>query len=174
VSDEPDQGGDPACWAHVVDSAGRQASAAHLARLVRETGDAILVCDRDGIITFWNDAASDLFGRTEGQAVGSSLDVIIPSKHRRRHWDGWHAAIARGSTKYSAELLRVPAEHADGRRLSIAFTVTLLRNPHGEVESVAAIIRDETEARQERLALEARVRELDGGESDATPSSLRT
>ena len=173
MSDEPDQGGDPACWAHVVDGAGRRASAAQLARLVRETGDAILVCDGDGIITFWNDAASDLFGRTEAQAVGASLDIIIPAKHRKRHWDGWHAAIARGSTKYAAELLRVPAEHADGRRLSIAFTVTLLRDPHGGVESIAAIIRDETGSRQERLALEARVRELTGGVPDAAPSPLR-
>lgn len=161
MSVEPDQGGgDPACWAHAVDAGERRSSPAQLARLVRETGDAIVICDREGIITFWNAAAATLFGRSEAQAIDASLDIIIQPQHRKRHWDGWHAAIERGTTRYADDLLRVPAQHADGRRLSIAFTVTLLRDAREEIEAVAAIIRDETEARRERVALEGRLREL--------------
>ena len=152
------EGGDPACWAHLFEDEAR-APDRHLTALVRDTGDAIIICDRHGRITCWNRGAERLFGRSESDALGASLDLIIPEKHRPRHWDAWHAALARGTTKYADELLHVPAEHADGRRLSIAFTVTLLRDENGAVDAVAAIIRDETEARRERRELEGRLRE---------------
>jgi PAS domain S-box-containing protein len=138
------------------------ASDAQLASLVRTTGDAVIVTDADGRITLWNRGAEALFGRPAREALGASLDVIIPEKHRQRHWDAWRAALARGTTAYADQLLRVPAVHADGSRLSIAFTVTLLRDARGDVDAVAAVIRDETEARRERLALEAQVRALTG------------
>lgn len=157
---EPGEGGDPACWAHRFEQSGEVATGEQLAALVRSTGDAVVVCDRLGRITFWNDAAAALFGRAEDEAVGAGLDLIIPAKHRRRHWDGWRAAVERGTTAYADRLLRVPAERADGTRLSIAFTVTFILDAAGKVEAVAAIVRDETEVRRERLALEAAVREL--------------
>lgn len=161
---ERDEGRDPAGWARLVEPPGETASDEQLARLVRATGDAVIVCDRLGRITFWNDAAASLFGRPASEALGAGLDLIIPAKHRQRHWDGWRTAVERGTTVYADQLLRVPAEHANGSRLSIAFTVTLVRDAAGAVEAVAAIVRDESEARRERLALEARLRELTAGE----------
>jgi PAS domain S-box-containing protein len=154
-----DEGGDPACWAHLFDDEDGAPDRQVIA-LVRETGDAVVICDPTGRITLWNRGAEVLFGRTEGEALGSTLDLIIPEKHRTRHWDAWHAALERGTTTYADELLHVPARHADGSRLSIAFTVTLLRDAAGSVDAVAAIIRDETAARRDRLDLEARLREL--------------
>ena len=152
-----DQGGDPACWAHLCHE--ERAPDRHLTALVCESGDAVVICDSHGRITLWNRGAQVLFGHGEPDALGASLDLIIPHKHRQRHWDAWRAALARGTTQYADQLLHVPALHADGRRLSIAFTVTLLHDDTGNVEGVAAIIRDETEARRERLALEERLRE---------------
>jgi PAS domain S-box-containing protein len=165
VTDDADQGGDPACWAHLFEHED-EATDAQLATLVRTTGDAIVVTDADGRITLWNRGAEVLFGRSAHDALGASLDLIIPEKHRQRHWDAWRIALRRGTTAYADQLLRVPALHADGRRLSIAFTVTLLRNGRGDVDAVAAVIRDETEARRERLALEAQVRASSGGHQD--------
>lgn len=159
-----DEGGDPACWAHLAEAPVETATDEQLAELVRATGDAVIVCDPLGRITFWNDAAASLFGRPADEALGAGLDLIIPAKHRQRHWDGWRAAVERGTTVYADQLLRVPAEHANGTRLAIAFTVTLIRDAAGAVEAVAAIVRDETDARRERLALEAKVRELTAGE----------
>ena len=157
---DDDRGGDPACWAHRFDDGVETVTPEQLAAVARAAGDAIVVCDRFGRITFWNDAAARLFGHPASDALGGSLDLIIPAKHRQRHWDGWRAAVERGTSGYADQLLRVPAEHADGTRISIAFTVTLVLDAAGAVEAVAAIIRDETAERRERLALEARVREL--------------
>jgi PAS domain S-box-containing protein len=153
------EGGDPACWAHLVpDDAPATATDAQLVRFVRTAADAILVCDRTGTIVFWNLAAEAMFGWSPAEAVGQSLDLIIPERFRERHWKGWHGAIARGTTAYAERLLQVPATTRAGGTISIASTMTLLFDPSGSVEGVAAVIRDETEARRHRLELEARLR----------------
>ena len=134
---------------------------AQLVRFVRTAADAILVCDRDGSITFWNSAAERMFGWTPAEAIGQSLDLIIPERFRERHWNGWHKAVAAGTTAYADRLLQVPATTRAGGTISIASTMTLLFDQTGAVEGIAAIIRDETEARRRRLELEARLRSLD-------------
>ena len=93
------------------------------ADLVAAAGDAIVVADTNGRITFWNQAAERVFWFSSSEAVGQSLDLIIPERLRRRHWDGYAEVMKTGVTRYGADLLRVPASHKDGRRLSIAFTV---------------------------------------------------
>ena len=75
--------------------------------------------------------------------IGSALDVIIPARLRQRHWDGFRAAMARGSTKYGEDdLLAVPAIAADGRTVSIEFSIVLVANSGGGISHVGAIIRD--------------------------------
>jgi PAS domain S-box-containing protein len=98
-----------------------------LADLVRALADAIVICDRGGRIVFWNGAAEQLFGWPADDVLGASLDVIIPERLRRRHWEGYQRVMASGRTSYGGRLLEVPALHRDGRTLSIAFTVSLLR-----------------------------------------------
>src|SRR5687768_3313092 len=97
-----------------------------LAQLVHVLADAVVIADRDGTIIFWNVAAERLFGWSTVEALGQTLDIIIPERLRSRHWAGYHEVMATGRTKYGERLLEVPALHRDGRRLSIAFTVTLL------------------------------------------------
>ena len=112
-------------------------------QVVEALGDAVVICDRDGVIRFWNAAAERLFGFTKTDALGKSLDLIIPERLRQRHWAGYDKAMASGETSPGRDLLRVPAVHKDGRRLSIAFTVGLLFGPEGKVTGVAAVIRDD-------------------------------
>ena len=116
-----------------------------LKQLVEGAGDAIIVCDAEGAIVLWNPAAERIFGFTEAEALGRSLDLIIPERQRERHWDGYHTTMATGITKYGADLLRVPALHKDGHTLSIAFTVSMLFSD-GSARSRASspIVRDET------------------------------
>ena len=132
-----------------------------LAQLVRGLADAVIVCDPDGVIVFWNDAAERIFGWPAEHARGESLDLIIPDKQRNAHWDGYRRVMASGETKYGGDLLRVPSLHADGQRRSIAFTVTLLKDPVGEVTGIAAVVRDETERWAEERELRRQLR--DGG-----------
>ncbi len=95
-------------------------------QLVEAIGDAVVVCDAAGAIIVWNDAAVRMFGFTREDALGKSLDLIIPERQRGRHWDGYNKSMATGQTRYGSDVLRVPALHKDGRTLSIAFTVAML------------------------------------------------
>jgi len=129
--------------------------------LVYAAGDAIVVAGPDGSILVWNRAAERTFGYTEVEALGQSLDLIVPERFRVRHWEGYRKVVRTGHTRYGTEVLRVPAVHKDGRRLSIAFTVTLLCSPTEEVQAIAAIIRDETNRWNEDQALRQRLAELE-------------
>lgn len=120
-----------------------------------------MVCDAKGAITLWNRAAERIFGFTEAEALGQSLDMIIPQRQRQRHWDGYNKTMETGITKYGADLLRVPALHKDGHTLSIAFTVSMLFSENREVTGIVAIVRDETARFAEERKLRARLQEAE-------------
>ena len=130
-------------------------------QIVEGAGDAIMVCDAKGAITLWNRAAERIFGFTEAEALGQSLDMIIPQRQRQRHWDGYHKTMETGITKYGADLLRVPALHKDGHTLSIAFTVSMLFSENREVTGIVAFVRDETARFAEERKLRARLQEAE-------------
>jgi PAS domain S-box-containing protein len=129
--------------------------------IIQAAGDAIVAAGPDGSILLWNRAAERMFGYNEGEALGRSLDLIIPERFRDRHWEGYREVMRTGKTRYGTEVLRVPAVHKDGRRLSIAFTVALVYSPNQEIQAIAAIIRDETSRWEEERALRQRVAELE-------------
>ena len=129
--------------------------------LIEGAGDAVIVAGTDGSIILWNAAATRIFGFSAEEAMGASLDLIIPERLRPRHWTGYDKTMESGITKYGADLLRVPAIHKEGKPLSIAFTVSLLTGPGGEVTAISAIIRDDTARFAEERALRARIKELE-------------
>jgi PAS domain S-box-containing protein len=135
--------------------------------LVRESPEAIVVTDPAGIIRLWNDGAARMFGFPAAEAVGESLDLIIPEKLRERHWKGYFQTMATGHTRYGDKLLSVPATHRDGHRLSIEFGVALLRDDTGEVVGISAIMREITERREAEKALRAKLAELEKGAGQA-------
>ena len=131
-------------------------------QLVEVIGDAVVVADASGVIDLWNPASERLFGFTQAEALGNSLDLIIPERLRERHWARYRKTMATGETRYSHDVLRVPAVHKDGRALSIAFTVGLLYGPQRDVIGIAAVIRDETTRFAEEKHLRKRLAELEG------------
>jgi PAS domain S-box-containing protein len=132
-----------------------------LKQLVAGAGDAIIVCDAPGAIVFWNRSAERIFGFSEAEALGQSLDLIIPQRQRERHWEGYHKTMATAVTKYGADVLRVPALHKDGRTLSIAFTVSMLFSDDRKVTGIVAMVRDETARFAELRDLRKRLVELE-------------
>ncbi len=110
----------------------------------------------------WNAGAERLFGHPAARALGQSLDLITPEPFRARHWAGYRHVMQTGATKYGTQLLRVPALHADGRRISVAFTVGLLKDQAGTVEGIFAILRDDTERWQTERQLRQRLAALEG------------
>jgi PAS domain S-box-containing protein len=129
--------------------------------LVEHTDHAVIVADTDGVIRFWNPAAEAIFGHGSAHAIGRSLDLIIPAPLRERHWDGYRRVMATGETEYAGRTLAVPAARADGTRISVEFTVTLLPGEDGAVAGIAAILRDVTAQWEEQRALRRRVAELE-------------
>jgi len=124
--------------------------------------DAIMFADREGIIQLWNKGAERIFGLPAEQAIGQSLDLIIPEKLRERHWHGYHKTMATGETRYGTDLLAVPALHHNGNRLSTEFSIVMLNGDDNKPLGVAAIMRDVTERHQKEKALRERLAELEG------------
>jgi PAS domain S-box-containing protein len=132
-------------------------------RVVQAVGDAIVAADAEGRITLWNPAAERLFGFSTSEAVGRSLDLIIPERFRDRHWQGYREVMRSGVTRYGgAQVLRVPALRKDGRPLSIAFTVGLVLSSERHVEGIVALVRDDTERWNEERMLRKRLAQAEG------------
>lgn len=132
--------------------------------VLNTASDAILAADRQGVISFWNRGAVRIFGFTAEEAIGATLDLIVPERLRKRHWDGYERVMATGETRYGAgDLLAVPAVTKDGRQISVEFTIIRLQDAERRVCGMAAILRDVTARFEELRQLK---RELAGRRSD--------
>jgi PAS domain S-box-containing protein len=128
-----------------------------LKQLVNDSPDAILISDLEGIIRFWNSGAEQMFGHSSAEAVGQSLDLIIPDNLRARHWDGYRQVMASGETKYKTGLLSAPGVRKDGSRVSLEFSMILLNDGIGCMRGCASIMRDVTERWKKEKELKERL-----------------
>jgi len=130
--------------------------------VVKHAPDAIIVADRQGTVRVWNPGAERVFGFSAAEAVGRSLDLIIPEKYRNAHWAGWRRMLQVGSSRYgAADLLSVPGQHSDGRRLSLEFSVFPIQDAVGEIIGIGTILRDVTQRFEEEKVLKRRLAELE-------------
>jgi len=133
-------------------------------QIVDHAHDAVIFADRDGVIRLWNAGAEAMFGYTAAEALGQSLDLIIPERQRERHWEGYRRVMATGMTKYAGDqMLAVPGMRKDGSRISLEFRIVLVRDERGAILGVGAVMRDvtarwqrERELRERLAALEAK------------------
>jgi PAS domain S-box-containing protein len=131
--------------------------------LLHSASDAIIATDREGFIAFWNPGSERIFGFTAAEATGQSLDLIIPENLRARHWAGFRHTMATGTSRYGrGDLLSVPGLTRDGRRISVEFTIVLLRNEAQEVTGTVAVMRDVTKRFAEVRELRRRLAEAGG------------
>ncbi|MGA9754846.1 MAG: PAS domain S-box protein [Desulfobaccales bacterium] len=133
-------------------------------RLVMESRDAIIFADRDGVIRLWNAGAEVMFGYRAAEMEGLTLDRIIPETLRARHNEGYRRVMAEGQSRYAAELLAVPGLRKDGGRISLEFTITLVKDGGGEILGAAAIMRDVTARWQRDQELKKRLAALTAGD----------
>ncbi len=122
--------------------------------------DAIIATDRDGMIDFWNPGAERIFGFSAEEAVGHSLDLIIPENLRARHWEGFNRVMATGESHYGhGDLLSVPALTKSGQRISVEFTIMMLKDEQMRPVGTVAILRDVSKRFEEMRALKRQLAE---------------
>jgi PAS domain S-box-containing protein len=133
-----------------------------IARLAVDCPDAVVYADQDGKIRFWNRAAARIFGFTAAEALGQTLDLIIPEGLRARHWEGYSRVMAGAPSRYGeGDLLAVPAQRKDGSRISIEFTILPVHGDGGEMVGIAAFLRDVTPRFEEMRALRRELAQLE-------------
>ncbi|MFC3079222.1 PAS domain-containing protein [Phenylobacterium terrae] len=126
--------------------------------LLASASDAIVASDREGAIVFWNPGAERIFGFSAAEALGQSLDLIIPEPQRARHWEGYDRVIASGESRYGAgDLLAAPGIRKDGARISLEFSIVLVKDGSGQVAAMVSVMRDVTAKFEEMRALRKRL-----------------
>jgi PAS domain S-box-containing protein len=133
--------------------------------IVEAMPEAVVYSDREGIIRLWNRGAETIFGYRREDALGHTLDLIIPEGWRARHWEGYHTVMRTGVTRYGREVLAVPASRSDGTRISIEFSIILPMDRDGQVLGAVAIVRDVTTRWEQEKALRKRLATLEAAES---------
>ena len=144
-------------------------------QIIEGAQDAIIFADKEGIIRLWNSGAEAIFGYSKEEAIGETLDLIVPEKLREKHWEGYRKVMDTGVTKYGSDILAVPALKKDDSRLSVEFTIVLLKDDTGKPQGTAAIMRDMTERWQKEKELKKRLAELEAQSPNqqATPEEKK-
>jgi PAS domain S-box-containing protein len=131
--------------------------------LIDQSPDAIILADLNGIIVEWNAAAESVFGHPASEAVGQSLDLIVPERFREAHWAGYDRALAAGDTKYRGQTLPTRSMRKDGSDIYVELTFSIVHSRDGDVIGALAHARDiserwarEREQRQSLRELEAK------------------
>lgn len=134
-------------------------------RLVEQAADAVIFADRDGNIRIWNAAAEALFGFSRAQAIGQSLDLIIPDRLRAAHWEGFHRAVATGQTRLGGRAVITRSVNATGATIYVEMSFALVSDERGEVLGSVAVARDATQRRDDERRLQQRIRQLEEQQS---------
>jgi PAS domain S-box-containing protein len=142
-----------------------------LESFVHAAGDAIIAVGNDGKIILWNPAAERVFGFTAADAVGQSLDLIIPERFRERHWNGFHQVMLSVKPATAAKCCAFRLCTKTAARLSIAFTVALVKSSDSQTNSIVAVVRDETQRWNEERELRRRLAELERSRNEFKSAS---
>lgn len=123
-------------------------------RILDQAADAVIATDRSGAITRWNRASAALFGFSAEEALGQSVDMIIPEHLRVPHWSGFDAAMAKGATRLQGRATLTRALHKSGRRLYVEMSFALVKGERdSDLLGAVAVARDVTErVERERAA----------------------
>ncbi len=130
-----------------------------LEQIFEHVGDGVLFCDTQGIIQIWTKGMESIFGYSANEAIGKSLDIIIPEKYRKIHWDGFYVAVKTKNTKYSSQLLSVPAIGKNNKSLSIEFSISIVQEDNNII-GFGAVIRDATKQFLEKKQMKKELEDL--------------
>lgn len=128
--------------------------------IVECISEALIFADTEGVIRIWNPGSESLFGYTAAEAVGQSLDLIIPKNLRKAHWDGYHRALSQGATVHGRQSRITRSLHKSGQQLYVDMSFAVVKNQAGQVTGSAAVARDATERYLEQKNLRRQLADL--------------
>jgi PAS domain S-box-containing protein len=122
---------------------------------VEYSNDAIITKSLDGTITSWNPAAERVFGYSADEAVGKSIELIVPPDRKEEIRDilrriGWGESIEHNET------VRL---RKDGRTVEVSLSISPIRNSSGAIIGASKIARDITESKSAQRALRQQIEE---------------
>lgn len=134
-----------------------ESTAAHI---LRNMPEALIFCDLEGIIRVWNGGAEKVFGWTAAEAVGQSLDLIIPERMRKAHWDGFNQALERGGVKPGRTSMITRSLHKSVEFIYVDMSFEMVRNEAGQMLGSLAVARDATKRFNDEKALRKQLADL--------------
>lgn len=128
--------------------------------ILRSMPEALIFCDMEGIIRIWNAGAEKVFGWSAAEAVGQSLDLIIPERMRQAHWDGFNQAIARGGVKPGRTSMITRSLHKTQEFIYVDMSFEMVKDEQGRMLGSMAVARDATKRFNDEKALRKQLAEL--------------
>ena len=128
--------------------------------ILQSMPEALIFADLQGIIQRWNPGAENVFGFTSAEAVGQSLDLIIPERMRKAHWEGFNKAIERGGTLPGRTSAITRAIHKSGEPFYVDMSFAMVKDQAGKLIGAMAVARDATKRFQEEKELRRQLAEL--------------
>ena len=130
--------------------------------LTEQVGDALVYAAPDGKIVAWNRAAEALFGYSKAEAIGQSLDLIIPERLRAAHWAGFDRAMGRGAVEPGRKAMITRAQTRAGGSIYVEMSFAVVCDDHGKAIGAVAMARDATQRHLNDKALRERLAALEG------------
>jgi PAS domain S-box-containing protein len=128
--------------------------------LVERSPDAMIFAGLDGMIGAWNPAAEHIFGHTAAEAMGQSLDLIIPERFRSAHWTAYDKALESGKTKTDGTPTMTQATHKNGETIYIEVGFRLVYGADGKPMGAMASAREATQRFQREREMRRELKEL--------------
>ena len=110
------------------------------------TQAALVFAEPSGVIRSWNPAAEALFGHAAADAIGRTLDLIVPPEYRERHWAGFKAAMAAGDGTIDRASANIPVLHRDGTTLRVAVRLLVVHDGRDRAVGALAVFAADDEA----------------------------
>jgi PAS domain S-box-containing protein len=124
-----------------IDRRASEEAVLKLAAIVESSDDAIISKNLDGILTNWNPGAQRMYGYTPEEAIGQSVNLIIPPS-RRHELPIIMSKLRRGEHIDHFETVRL---RKDGTEIDVSVSIAPIKNSTGAVIGASVIARDITE-----------------------------
>ena len=121
------------------------------AAIVASSEDAIASVTLDGVIESWNAGAQRMFGYTESEAVGKSVNILVPPE-RLDEESKMLETLKAGGRIDQFETVRVTKT---GQRINVSLSISPIKDSTGKTVGCSGIARDITERKRAEEALRA-------------------